>query len=321
MKPITVLITLLISSIGFAQDNSEKIVDVAYDACDCIGDINNSLSTTEKSIEIKSCITAANMAWQLSHSMSEVSLKVTDTLSQLDNVSKIDSLIVPTDNLNITLVSDSDYEEIEAYLLETCGDMETMYFAENDTTENSYSDKDKAMEYYNQGLAAFDNQDYSKAVTLYKKAVKEDKTFAFAWDNLGRTYRELGDYKEAIKCYKKSIKIDPKGGMPLMNIAVAYGYLEEFDKAKKAYRQYGKVFENDPETYFGLGRIYALDNDFENALDNMMQAYLLYAEINSPYIKDAEKFIEILYHELEKQDKVEAFNRIAEKYKIQILED
>ena len=321
MKPITVLIALLISSIGFAQDNSEKIVDVAYDACDCIGKIQTNLSTEEKSEQIKSCITSANMAWQLSKSMSEMSEKVSDTLRQLEDISKIDSLIIPSDNLNISLVSDSDYEEIEAYLLETCGDMETVYFAEDETTENSYSDKDKAMDFYNQGLVAFDNQNYKKAISLYKKAVKEDKTFAFAWDNLGRTYRELGDYKEAVKCYKKSLRIDPKGGMPLMNIAVAYGYLEQFDKAKKAYRQYGKVFENNPETYFGLGRIYALDNDMENALDNMMQAYLLYQKINSPYIKDAEKFISILYTELENQGKVDAFNRIAKKYKIQISED
>ncbi|QXP60707.1 tetratricopeptide repeat protein [Olleya sp. HaHaR_3_96] len=320
MKPITVLITLLISSIGFAQDNSEKIVDVAYDACDCIGNIERTLNTEEKSEEIKTCITSANMAWQMSKTMAEMSQKVSDTLGQLEDFSKIDSLIIPSDDLNI-IVTDSDYEEIEAYLLETCGEMEAVYFSENQTTENSYSDKEKAMEHYNQGLVAFDNQDYKKAMTLYKKAVKEDKTFAFAWDNLGRTYRELGDYKEAIKCYKKSLRIDPKGGMPLMNIAVAYGFLEQFDKAKKAYRQYGKVFENDPETYFGLGRIYALDSDFENALDNMMQAYLLYQEINSPYKKDAETFIAILYQELEKQGKTAAFNRIAKKYKIQILED
>ncbi|AUC74783.1 tetratricopeptide repeat protein [Olleya sp. Bg11-27] len=320
MKPITILMTLLISSIGFAQDNSEKIVDVAYDACDCIGNIERTLNTEEKSEEIKTCITSANMAWQMSKTMAEMSQKVSDTLGQLEDFSKIDSLIIPSDDLNI-IVTDSDYEEIEAYLLETCGEMETVYFSENQTTENSYSDKEKAMEHYNQGLVAFDNQDYKKAMTLYKKAVKEDKTFAFAWDNLGRTYRALGDYKEAIKCYKKSLRIDPKGGMPLMNIAVAYGFLEQFDKAKKAYRQYGKVFENDPETYFGLGRIFALDSDFENALDNMMQAYLLYQEINSPYKKDAETFIGILYQELEKQGKTEAFNRIAKKYKIQISED
>ncbi|MBL7558559.1 tetratricopeptide repeat protein [Olleya sp. YSTF-M6] len=312
---ITVITLLLISNTALlAQDNSEKIVDVAYDACDCIGKIETNLSKVQKSEEIKACITSANMAWQINKSMSAVS----DTINK--SLTKTDTLTVASDKLNI-VISDADYQEIESYLLDTCGDMETIYFTEDETLENSYSNKEKATEYYNKGLIAYDNQEFKKALSFYKKAIKEDENFAFAWDNLGRTYKELGDYKESIKCYKKSLKIDPKGGMPLMNIAVTYGYLEQFDKAKKAYRQYGKVFKNDPETYYGLGRIYALDNDFENALDNMMQAYVLYIEMQSPYKNDAEKFIAILYQELENQGKQDVFNTIAKKYNIQITDN
>ncbi|WP_397364250.1 tetratricopeptide repeat protein [Olleya sp. R77988] len=320
MKQLLTTTTILFSAFTYAQDNSEKIVDVAYDACDCIGKIQTNLSKEAKSEAIQSCITSANMSWQLTKSMSEMTEKVSDTLSKVDDISKIDSLTIPSDDLNI-IITDSDYDEIESYLYETCGDMESIYFTDDEESENSYSDKEKAMEYYNQGLVAFDNQDYKKALSFYKKAVKEDKQFAFAWDNLGRTHRQLNNFKEAVKCYKKSLRIDPKGGMPLMNIAVAYGFLEEFDKAKKAYRQYGKVFKDDPETYFGLGRIYTIEGDYENGLDNMMQAYILYINMNSPYKKDAEKYIVLLAKQLEESNKLDVLQRLSKKYKIELVED
>jgi len=302
------------------KDNSEKIVDVAYDACECIGKISTNLTAQEKSEAIKSCITSANMAWQLKKSMTKMTEKVKDTLDKTHDISKIDSLTIPSDNKDI-IVTDSDYEEIESYLFDTCGDMEAIYFADNLVKENSYSNQEKAIEYYEKGINAFQNQNYKKAISLYKKAVKEDKKFAFAWDNLGRTYRELGNYKEAIKCYKKSLKIDPKGSMPLMNIALTYGFLKDYDKAKKAYRQYGKVFENDPETYFGLGRIYTIEGDFENGLDNMMQAYVLYIKMNSPYKLDAEKLIVVIAKELKKKNQLDVVKRLSKKYNIQLIED
>jgi tetratricopeptide (TPR) repeat protein len=320
MKRLLIIILILKSAITFAQDNSEKVVEVAYEACECIGKINTELTYEEKSTEIKNCIESANSAYQLKNAMQKLTEKTVDTLNKVSDFSKIDSLNISSKNIEV-VIDDSDYEEIEEYLYETCGDMEEIYFSSNEASESSYSNHEKAIEYYNQGIEASENQNYQKAVALYEKAVKEDKNFAFAWDNLGRSYRQLGKNKEAIKCYKKSLKIDPKGKVPLMNIAVTYSFLKDYDKAKKAYIQYGKVFENDPETYFGLGRIYTLEGDLENGLDNMMQAYLLYVKMESPYRKDAEKLIVAIAQELKKNNQTEILKKLSEKYKIQLIDE
>ena len=319
MKQFLILILIISSNSILAQDNSEKVVEVAYQACECIDKINTELTYEEKSAEIKSCIESANSAYQLKKSMLELTAKTKDTLNNLTDITKIDSLSASSKDINIVIDDSADYKEIEEYLFDTCGSLEEIYFSNNNASENSYSNHEKAIEYYNKGIEASENQDYEKAVSFYKKAVKEDKNFAFAWDNLGRSYRQIGEYKEAIKCYKKSLRIDPKGSVPLMNIAVAYGLLKEYDKAKKAYRQYGMVFKDDPETYFGLGRIYTLEGDFENGLDNMMQAYVLYVKMDSPYRKDAEKLIVILAQELQKNNQTDVLEKLSKKYKIQLI--
>ena len=64
-----------------------------------------------------------------------------------------------------------------------------------------------------------------------------------------------------------------------------------------------------------------LRKHIENALENMMKAYILYAEIKSPYIRDSEKFIRLLYQEFKKEKKEDIFIAIAKKYNIQITED
>ena len=58
--------------------------------------------------------------------------------------------------------------------------------------------------------------------------------------------------------------------------------------------------------------------EYELAVDNMMQAYLLYTEIGSPYKKDAEKNLSIMYNVLEEKGKLDIFKAAARKNNINI---
>lgn len=297
------------------KDNSDKIVAVGYDACECIGKIDLKLDYEDKSKEIKDCIESANTSHQLLNKLTVVSDAIGDnkieTTKNLVNVAKKE--------VNITINTNEDYKEIENYLLETCGDMESLYFSDNqETSRKSISKKEEARKEYDLGIEAGEAQDYEKALKHYKKAVAIDRKFAFAWDNLGITYRRLNRNKEAVEAYKKSLKLDPKGKMPLMNIGVAYEKLGQYDNAIKYYNKYKKLYKNDPEAPYGLGRMYFEKKQYMPAVDNMMQAYRLYIKIDSPYKQDAEANLGVMYRALKEEGKLNIFKAAAKKNKIEL---
>ncbi|MCK8481828.1 tetratricopeptide repeat protein [Psychroserpens algicola] len=324
MKQISLIIFALISSfssISQEDDISKKIKDISREACTCINEIDFDLSKKEKSEKIKTCITTANMMYQMNQMMTSGLKKVNDTLSKIEDISKIDSISVDTDNQNI-IIMDENYERIEEYLYENCPQMKQIYFTDNEASENSYSDRKKAMKFYEKGQLAFAKQEYTSAIVLFNKAVKKDKNFAFAWDNLGYSYRKVNNFDEAIRCYETSLAIDPKGKMPLMNIAVAYSLKNDLTNALQAYENYKSIYDDDPEGYYGMGRILYFQKDYEPALENMIKAYYLYVEMDSPYNIDAQKHIGFIYSEMKELDQLEAFNRIAKKHKLQVnIED
>ena len=105
--------------------------------------------------------------------------------------------------------------------------------------------------------------------------------------------------------------------MPLQNIAIVYEYKKEYDKALKTYERLAKLDKNNPETFYGIGRMYILGkNDFENGLDNLCKAYNLYIEQKSAFRADAEKVIQFIYEEMKKQGKEDKFKEILKKNNI-----
>nr|WP_321234025.1 tetratricopeptide repeat protein [uncultured Psychroserpens sp.] len=324
MKQCLLFVLVLAYSISIsAQDDqtSKKVKAVSKEACVCIGEIDLDLNKKEKSEKIKSCITTANLMYQMNQMMTSGLEKVNDTLNKIEDISKIDSLTIAEGEQNI-IVMDSDYDLIQEYLYENCPELKSTYFTDNEATENSYSDRKKAMKFYEKGQVAFANQEYPNAIVLFNKAVKKDKNFAFAWDNLGYSYRKLNNFDEAIKCYKKSLTIDPKGKMPLMNIAVAYSLKNDLANALKAYENYKSIYDDDPEGYYGMGRILYFQKNYEPALENMIKAYYFYLDMDSPYNIDAQKHIGFIYTEMKELGQLEAFNRIAKENKLQVnIED
>ena len=87
------------------------------------------------------------------------------------------------------------------------------------------------------------------------------------------SYRKLGNYDKAIESYNKSLEIEPEGTMPLQNIAIAYQYKKEYQKAIEAFEKLAKIDKYDPEIYFGIGNVYAVNlKDYEKGLEKYVQS-------------------------------------------------
>lgn len=321
-KYISLFLLLLLSSITLAQENDTLTAEFKFDAdtflkevsenaCKCIDSISVfNKSKKEVSSEIHACIDKQCAAYQLG-------LK----LSELKNINTTDGG-EKSINLDINVNPNSKeykkyYYDIETYLMENCPSIKEKVTSNDKLGVKSLSDDREAMKYYNLGLDEGKKENWEKAIEYYKKAIVFDSEFAFAYDNMGVCYRMLKKYDEAIDAYEKSLRIDPNGEMPLQNIGIVYLYKKEYKKAVKAYERLAKVDPKNPEVYYGIGNIYAQYLfDYEKALDNLCQAYLIYIEIKSPYRSDAEKLIQLVYSEMKKQGKEATFNAILEKHNI-----
>ncbi len=290
--------------------------ELAENACSCIDSIavyNNSSKEISKKIHI--CIDEQVGVYQLGSKLSGLMIMEKDTTKQ-DQNKQI--------NININTNSDSKeykkyYYEIERYLMDNCEALKSKVVLNEKMKENSISNNPKAIEWYYKGIDESKNNNFKNAIKFYKKAIKIDPNFAFAWDNMGITYRRLEKYKKAINAYENSLKIDPKGKTPLQNIAIVYIYTKEYDKALKAYEKLAKIEKNNPETYYGIGFVnYQYKKNYEKGLQNMCKAYNLYIDQKSPYRTDAEKVINNIYTEMIKNGNEKKFNEILKENNINI---
>jgi tetratricopeptide (TPR) repeat protein len=212
------------------------------------------------------------------------------------------------------------YSIIQKKLLNVCPYLKELLMTNNQKFDNSYSDKKKARAFYLEGEKHFDSGKYDLALVEYNKAVKADPKFAFAWDNLGICYRKLNRYKEAVKCYDESLKLDPKGTVPLQNKAVALTLLEDHKGAAETYMKLVEYYPDDAEGYYGAGRSFFFNKDYEKGLEYIFQAYIIYKNTDSPYVHDAQTNIAAFYKEMKDKNQLAIFDKAAKKYNIQIQE-
>lgn len=292
---------------SIAQEKTIKKI-IIDDACNCIAKINYNLSSNVKNDSIKSCITSSIVADQTR----EYAAKIKKTI---DNV-KTDEIVsaLNSGDKNITIVIDKDYDEIQSQLIIDCPELKALLDVNNEEHEHSYSNKKKALEFYQEGEKYYNQNKFDLAIVEYNKAVKIDPKFAFAWDNLGMCYRKLERYKEAINCYQKSLELDPKGTMPLMNMAVAYDYLNDSAMAIQTYTKFIVLHPEDPEGYYGISRIQNTTGDYANALENCAKAFELYENASSPYKQDAINVLREIVVNIKKDGKISIFNAFAEKH-------
>ena len=79
-------------------------------------------------------------------------------------------------------------------------------------------------------------------------------------------------------------------------------------------------YKDNPEGYFGIGKVLFLAKDYENGIDNVFVAHLLYIENNSAYVKDSEILIAAYFQELTNIGKGDLFIEKAKMYGISLTE-
>jgi tetratricopeptide (TPR) repeat protein len=314
-KNLLMIFAMATWSVAISQESkkttSEKLLEeFSENGCKCIDSIET-YNKSKKSVskEIGQCIDKQTVGFQMGIKLSQIE-EIKEKAVEVNGKKEVNIEINTNEN---SQEYQKYYFQIERYMMENCATLKSTVAGTEKQNENSVSNDKKALEFYSQGLKASKDGDYKKAVEAFEKAVKQDPKFAFAWDNLGLNYRRLNDFDKAIESYSKSLKIDPDGMMPLQNIAVAYQYKKEYKNAIDAYEKLSKVDPSNPEVFYGIGTVYAVNlRDFEKGLDNFCKAYNIYVEHKSPYRSDAEKQINYIYGEMKKLGKENKFQEILQ---------
>lgn len=283
----------------------DPITGYANAACNCI----DSMSLVNKkqadiASEISTCIDKQVMMYQL--------LKQTMSIT-LDTGNNHTILLADDKN---SAAYKKYYYELERYLMDSCESLQVAVNANNMHAENSVSKNPLAIDRYKQGEEEMEKGNYQAALNHFENAVTIDPKFAFCWDNMGICHRKLGNYEEAIAAYKQSLVYDPSGMTPLRNIAVVYEFQKKYSLAASSYKNLVKQYPDDPEGYFGLGRMLFIQDELEDGLDNMCKAYNLYVKMKSPFRTDAEKLMGGMFQEMKEKGKEKAFQKILKKNNI-----
>lgn len=306
---------LFVTVIGsYGQSNEQLLTEFSDNACKCIDSIrvyNKNRKAIAK--EISTCIDKQVLAYQLG---SQLLSLIPDSKVKKEKKADVN---VTLDTSRNSQSYKNNYFEIERSLMTNCKTLKEKIAADDEQTNVSMSNNIEAMNLYSKGIDALTAQDFNKAIDYFKQSLKIDSIFSFCWDNLGLAYRKSGEYEKAINAYKTSIQIDPSGLMPRQNLAAVYEFKKEYENAVMAYGELATLDKENPEVFYGKGRLYAVFlGDYEKGLSNMCIAYRLYLEMKSSYRTDAEQMINFIYGKMKESGNEKRFNEILKENNINI---
>lgn len=154
------------------------------------------------------------------------------------------------------------------------------------------------------------SEEYSKALDVYKLALKEDNKNLILLEEMGDTYTKLGDYSEGIKYYKKALKLNPSKESIIKNLSYVYFLEKDY---KNSLKYIDELYENelDLESKKLKGFLLIKNHKTKEAKDYLNR---LEKEINSfdeVYYKNYTEFLEKNNFN---DDLVKVLNDISNKY-------
>lgn len=129
-----------------------------------------------------------------------------------------------------------------------------------------------AKDYYNQGLARQNQEDFKGAIADFSKAIEFNPNYADAYYARGYGYKKLENKEKAIADYSKVIAINPKGTVAYLGRAIAYYDQGKRKEAKADYDRAIELNSNYADAYVGRGLVYYDLQEIINAINDYSKA-------------------------------------------------
>lgn len=125
---------------------------------------------------------------------------------------------------------------------------------------------------FEEALKLDESGDLEKAREAYIKAIKGADRVADAYCNLGIIEFQLGHHVKAIDCFTRCIQQAPRHYQAHYNLANLYSEQKSYELARFHYQIALEMAPDFPNTYYNLGLVLALNNEYQQAIE-VLTAY------------------------------------------------
>lgn len=164
-----------------------------------------------------------------------------------------------------------------------------------------------ALQRYEAGRAAYDRNDFEKAITEFEAAIRLESKYLDAYIDLGDAQFDNANLEEAIESYRRALVIDKNNLDAQYRLGRAAFAGRDYDAALTAYQAVLKEKPTDPEAIYNLGLTYKLLKRYDEAIPYFQQA-IKAREVPFP---EARVNLARSYFEQNKLDEAEAEARKA----------
>ena len=129
--------------------------------------------------------------------------------------------------------------------------------------------------------------DAQQAIEAYQKAIKNKKRTIFftkepsVYNNLGQAYLYAEEYTSAVENFKKVIEMAPDIARGYVHLTIAYLRQNLAAEAREWCLRALKTFPKTARLHYNLACAYALEGEFQKAIDSLTQALNLNPELKT----------------------------------------
>ena len=140
---------------------------------------------------------------------------------------------------------------------------------------NTGSQADQALPWFQFGVQMMDATEYQKAVDAFREVVRLTPGESEAWSNLGVAYARLKQDDKAVAALQEAIRLRPHDAIAWSNLGVAYGRLKQDDKAVAALQEAIRLRPDDAIAWCNLGLSYDRLHEYKKATTALQEAIRL----------------------------------------------
>jgi tetratricopeptide (TPR) repeat protein len=133
--------------------------------------------------------------------------------------------------------------------------------------------ENNARAYQTVGLFLADIKAYDSAIVYYKKAIEYDPGLVSAYNNTGAAYMLLEKPDSAFVYYRKAVALDSTYFTSVLNLGLLYHSMQEYDSAAFYLQKAIRLNPTNARTYYQLATSYALNNQLNEAVENLRLAF------------------------------------------------
>ncbi|MGB6866408.1 MAG: tetratricopeptide repeat protein, partial [Candidatus Aminicenantaceae bacterium] len=111
------------------------------------------------------------------------------------------------------------------------------------------------------------NEIFDKAIEEYEKALDLDPNYGYALNSFAYLYSDMGEYEKSVEYFKRYASAYPMEANPVDSMAELYFRMGRLDEAIEKYKKVLEIRPDFFQTYWRIGYIYALKEDYQQALE------------------------------------------------------